>query len=62
MIADHCDSRPRVFIDRTPDGSATWKRHPAGKGEPALSPGSALDAFIEATGAGDVVAIVGSQQ
>jgi hypothetical protein len=59
MKLDHCDSRIRIHIEANRDGqSATWKRHPAGKGEFAASPGAALDAAIAELGIEEAVIIL----
>lgn len=59
MSPNHQDARPRIHIEANRDGtSATWKRHPAGKGEFAASPGAALDAAIAELGIEEAVIIL----
>lgn len=58
MTRDNCDQRPRILIDANRDGqSATWRRHPASKGELAATPGAALDAALAEIGGEDAVII-----
>lgn len=57
MKADQQDARTRIHIDAHRDGmTASWKRHPAGKGEFAPSPGAAFEAAI--ADIGDAPAVI----